>query len=80
MPVTDAQARAAQRPLTWSGGVARSFEELERKGLEFWAAAEPSSKLQAMWDAIVEAWIIEGKHGPSPRFQGSTFGVGRHER
>jgi hypothetical protein len=42
--------------------------------------AKPAVKLQAMWDAIVEAWIINGKHGPPPRLQGSAFGVGRHKR
>lgn len=80
MSRTDAEMRAARRGLTWTGGRAASFEELERKGLEFWLNAEPAAKLQAMWDAIVEAWIINGKHGPPPRFQGSAFGVGRHER
>lgn len=62
------------------GGRAASFEELEDKGLEFWVNAKPAAKLQAMWDAIVEAWVINGKHGPPPRLQGSAFGVRRHER
>lgn len=77
---TEADERAARRRATWTGGRVASFEELEDKGLEFWVNAEPATKLQAMWDAIVEAWIIKGKHGPPPRFQGSAFGVGRHER
>jgi hypothetical protein len=76
----DADARAARRRKTWTGGRARSFVELEDKGLEFWVNAEPGAKLQAMWDAIVEAWILGGKDGPPPRLQGSTFGVGRFER
>jgi hypothetical protein len=76
----DADARAARRRKTWTGGRASSFVELEDKGLEFWVNAEPAAKLQAMWDAIVEAWIQGGKDGPPPRFQGSTFGVGRFER
>jgi hypothetical protein len=77
---TEAEIRAARRRATWTGGRAASFEDLEEKGLEFWVNAEPAAKLQAMWDAIVEAWIISGKNGPPPRFQGSAFGVGRHER
>jgi len=80
MGLTDAETRAARRRATWIGGRASSFDELEEKGLEFWVNAEPAAKLQAMWDAIVEAWIINGKHGPPPRLQGSTFGIGRHER
>jgi hypothetical protein len=80
MALTDAETRAARRRATWIGGRASSFDELEEKGLAFWVNAEPAAKLQAMWDAIVEAWIINGKHGPPPRLQGSTFGVGRHER
>jgi hypothetical protein len=80
MAGSDAETRAARRRVTWSGGRAGSFVELEETGLEFWMRADPATKLQAMWDAIVEAWVIGGKHGPPPRFQGSTFGVGRHER
>lgn len=76
----DAEARAARRRATWSSGVARSFDELDARGLEFWANAAPSAKLQAMWDAIVEAWVIQGNHGPPPRFDGSASGVGRFRR
>jgi hypothetical protein len=80
MARTAAELRADRRRTTWSGGKAGSFAELDEKGLEFWANAAPASRLQAMWDAIVEAWIISGKNGPPPRFQGPAFGVGRHER
>ena len=76
----DFEARAAHRRATWSGGVARSFAELDDRGLDFWVHADSSTKFQAMWDAIVEAWVVSGKHGPPPRFQGSTFGIGRFER
>ena len=74
------EARAAARRATLTGQKASSFEELERAGLQYWANASAGQKLQAMWDAIVEAWIIEGKNGPPPRFQGSVVGVGRFER
>jgi hypothetical protein len=80
MSRVDAETRAARRRATWTGGRAASFEELDAKGLEFWVNAEPGTKLQAMWDAIVEAWIINGKHGPPPRLQRSAFGVGRYQR
>jgi hypothetical protein len=57
------------------GGVARSFEELEVASAEFWGKADHAAKLKATHDAIVEAWIVQGRHGPPPRFDGSTWGV-----
>lgn len=72
--------RAAARRASWSGGVARSFEELEAAGAAFWADAPPDVKLAAMWQLLVDAWVIEGKHGPPPGFQGSVVGIGRFER
>ncbi len=69
MATTNAETRAARRRTTWTGGRAASFEELEEKGLEFWVNAAPGAKLQAMWDAIVEAWTINGKNGPPPDFR-----------
>jgi hypothetical protein len=80
MSRTDPEIRAARRRLAWTEGPADSFTGLEERGLEFWVNADPATKLRAMWDAILEAWIISGKHGPPPRFQGYLFGVGRHER
>jgi hypothetical protein len=55
MSGSDAETRAHRRRTTWTGGRAASFEELEAKGLDFWVKAEPGAKLQAMWDAIIEA-------------------------
>jgi hypothetical protein len=79
--VNDAFARrAAARRASWTGGVARSFDELEASGVEFWAEASPSAKLTAMLQLLTDAWVIEGKNGPPPRFQGSVVGVGRFER
>jgi hypothetical protein len=72
--------RAAARRATWSGGVARSFDDLESIGAEFWAEASPAAKLTAMLQMLTDAWMIEGKNGPPPRFQGSVVGVGRFER
>jgi len=72
--------RAEARRATWTGGVARSFEELDEMGADFWANASSSAKFDAMWQLLVDAWVIEGKHGSPPRFQGSLVGVGRFER
>jgi hypothetical protein len=74
------EKRAAERRANWQGGVARSWAELEEQGLEFWRTATPSARLDAMWGALVDAWIIKGKNGPPPGFQGSLVGVGRFER
>ena len=68
IPIVDAaaKARAEARRATWTGGVARSFDELEEAGLAFWRDAAPETKLQAMWDLIVDAWNV--RHGSPPRF------------
>jgi hypothetical protein len=74
------EKRAALRRASWDGGVARSWAELDRRGSEFWRTATPSARLNAMWQALIDAWIIKGKHGPPPGFQGSVVGIGRFER
>ena len=72
--------RAERRRAAIIGGKATSFEELEEKGRELWAQASLASKLEATRDALVEAWTLGGRHGPAPRFDGSTWGVLRFER
>ncbi len=62
------------------GGVARSFDELEAEGFAFWQAAPPEARLRAMVELHHEAWILGGRHGDAPRFDGSTWGIGRFER
>ncbi len=74
------ERRAAERRNRLRGGVARSFDDLDKASREFWRQATPEVKLQAMFDALVEAWILKGSHGSPPRFDGSTWGVLRHER
>jgi hypothetical protein len=74
------ERRAEHRRATWQGGVARSWEELDERGAEFWRASSPGARLSAMWELLVDAWTIKGKHGPPPGFQGSIVGVGRFER
>jgi hypothetical protein len=74
------EQRAAARRASWSGGVVRSLDALEESGVEFWAKAPPAAKLSAMLQLLADAWVIGGKQGPPPRFQGSVVGVGRFER
>lgn len=72
--------RAEARRKLMTGGVARSFEELERASEAFWDAASYAAKLEATHDALTEAWIVKGQHGPPPRFDGRTWGVLKFER
>lgn len=75
----DFEKRAEERRRRLTGGVARSFEELERASVEFWKQASYAEKLQATHDAIMDAWIVQGRNGPPPRFDGSTWGVLKFE-
>jgi hypothetical protein len=76
----DFERRAAERRARLTGGKAGSFAELEDEGRRFWDEAPPVAKLVAVRDALVEAWILRGKHGPPPRFVGSAHGVLTFER
>lgn len=74
------QARAERRRRELQGGVVGSFDALDRAGLDFWPAASGGARLEATWQAIVDAWVLGGRRGPAPRFDGSTWGIGRFER
>jgi hypothetical protein len=76
----DFRRRAEARRATWTGGVARSFDELEDRGLAFWQDAPPARRLAATWELLVDAWVIGGKAGLPPGLQGSVVGVGRFGR
>ena len=76
----DYEKRAEERRKRMSGGVARTFEELERASRKFWQDASYSSKLEATHDALAEAWTLQGRNGPPPRFDGSTWGVLKFKR
>lgn len=72
--------RAEERRRRLRGGVAKSFEDLEEAGLVFWATATADERLRAIFEMHIDAWIVGGKLGPAPRFDGSTWGIGRFER
>lgn len=74
------ERRAAERRERLTGGVANSFDALDEASRAFWDAAPHATKLQATYDAIIEAWILKGRNGPPPRFDGSTWGVLKFER
>lgn len=74
------EKRAARRRLVMQGGVAQSFAELDRAGQAFVERATLAERLSATSRMLVEAWVIQGKDGPPPRFDGSTYGVLKFER
>ena len=45
----DAEERVARRRATWTGGVARSFAELDEIGLCEWAALSGAERVLAIW-------------------------------
>jgi hypothetical protein len=71
----DADERRRLRRATWHGGVAHSFEEMERADLAFWLAMTPEDRLRAMWSIVEDTLALKGEHGPAPRLQRSVGGV-----
>jgi hypothetical protein len=76
----DFQKRAEERRLRMVGGTARSFAELDEASTQHWAQASHADRLRATYEAVIESWIIQGKNGAAPRFDGSTWGVLQFER
>lgn len=80
-PATDDQlareARAARRRATWSGGIARSFEDLEAIDLEAWKQVSGADRVLAIWPLTLEAITLGGHDGPPPRLQRSSGGIRR---
>ena len=71
----DRAARAAERRRTWTGGVAKSFAEMEQADLEFWRAATPGERIRAVTLLIEEMCALRGERGPGPRLQRSVGGT-----
>ncbi|HEY8079512.1 MAG TPA: hypothetical protein VIF62_35520 [Labilithrix sp.] len=70
-----ARKRAERRRATWTGGVARSFDEMEEADLEFWLSATPEERIRSVTMLIDEMRAMEGDDGPRPRLQRSVGGV-----
>jgi hypothetical protein len=64
--------RAARRRAEWQGGVARSFEEMERHDLEFWLRATPGERIRAIAELAATVAALKGDDG---RLQRSVGGV-----
>jgi hypothetical protein len=73
------RARADARRLAMVGGTAKSFAELEIRGLEFWASTSLEVRLHAVYTLVSEHYLLEGPDATPPRFDGSTYGVGTFE-
>jgi hypothetical protein len=69
------EERAARRRSTWTGGVAGSFEEMEKLDLAFWLRATPAERLRAVYELNLELMALGGHRGPPPRLQRSVGGV-----
>jgi hypothetical protein len=77
MMPSDLAARAAARRTSWIGGKAPSHEALDGTDIDFWQAATPSERLNAVWQMALESLTITGAHEPAPRLQGSPVGIRR---
>lgn len=69
------EARAAERRRTWTGGVAKSFAEMERIDLEYWLAMSPEERLGCVFDLWNEQTNEEGDHEAAGRLQRDIGGV-----
>lgn len=67
--------RAERRRRTWTGGVARSFEEAEEMDLDFWMAATPGERIRGVTQLVTEMNDWSGHGGPPPRLQRAVGGV-----
>jgi hypothetical protein len=73
--VDDAASRAARRRAEWTGGVARSFQDMDAIDLAFWQRMTPEQRVRAMWSLVEDSLALEGRVGPPPRLQKSVGGV-----
>jgi len=73
--MADAAQRAAARRATWTGGVAKSFGEMEDADLDFWLAASLRTRLMAVFELNETLNAIAGEHEPTLRLDRSVGGV-----
>jgi hypothetical protein len=60
---------------TWTGGVARSFTEMDETDLDFWLAMDGVERLKVVWSLVEEQLALRGEHGAPPRLQRLVGGV-----
>jgi hypothetical protein len=72
--MAEREARAAQRLVTWQGGVVK-LADMEAVDDEFWGAMLPADRFVAVWEASREQYGIETE--ASSGLRGSAGGVRR---
>jgi hypothetical protein len=75
LPMDDAASRAARRRAEWTGGVVRSFAEMDEVDLAFWRSTTAEQRIRAMWSIVEDALALKGHSGCPPRLQRSIGGV-----
>lgn len=70
-----AEERRRIRLETWTGGVARSFSEMEEADLDFWLALSGVERLKLVWSLVEDQLALRGDHGAPPRLQRLVGGV-----
>jgi hypothetical protein len=74
--VDDREARAERRHREWTGGVARSFAEMEEVDLDWWERVPPEQRIGYVFDLWDEQKALEDpRHEPSERLQRAVGGV-----
>jgi hypothetical protein len=73
--VSSAEERRKIREMSWTGGVVRSFAEMEEADLQFWLAMDPTDRLKMVWSLVEDGLALQGSHGPTPRLQRLVGGV-----
>jgi hypothetical protein len=71
----DREARAEQRRRNWTGGIAKSFAEMEEADLAFWMKATPGERIRGVTMLIDDMLAMKGERGPTPRLQRSVGGA-----
>ena len=67
--------RAQRRRATWSGGIAKDHQELERIDAEQSRELSPAARLALIWSLIEDSLALEGYDGPPLRLERSVFGI-----
>jgi hypothetical protein len=70
------EARAERRRREWTGGVARSFAEMEEVDLDWWLRVKPEDRLGYVFDMYDEQMALQDpRHEAARRLQRTVGGV-----